>query len=93
MARLPALFALEARLSDDCCVILDDAMRHRRGGAAIWRQRLPWSESYTIGGPTGLAVFRRRVTSGGPAADTTPQRSSSGDSRDEQASLEGRNHS
>jgi hypothetical protein len=69
MARLPALFALEARLSDDCCVILDDAMRREEAGvAAMWRERLPWSESYTIAGPTGLAVFRRRATSGGPAA-------------------------
>ncbi len=70
MARLPALFALEARLADECCVILDDAMRREEAAvAAIWGQHLRWSESYTIAGATGLAVFRRRVTSGGTAAD------------------------
>jgi predicted O-methyltransferase YrrM len=70
MARLPALFAVEARLSDDCCVILDDAMRPEEiAVAGIWRQHLRWCESYTIAGPTGLAVFRRRVASSGTAAN------------------------
>lgn len=68
MARLPALFALETRLSDDCCFVLDDATRPEETAvAAIWSHHLRWSESYTVPGPTGLAVLRRYSTAKGTA--------------------------
>jgi hypothetical protein len=54
-------------MADDCTIVLDDAFRPQESAvAAIWREHLRGSESFTVGDLTGVAVFRRRVGSGAP---------------------------